>query len=266
MIEVEATGVHAGYGARPVLQGVDLQIPAGRVSVVVGANGCGKSTLLRCLARLHPLSSGSIRLGTTALDALPARTLAQQLAFLPQSPQAPVGLSVEALVAFGRHPYRGLFGRWSAADRDAVRRALQETDLSDFAQRPLEELSGGQRQRAWLAMTLAQQTPLLLLDEPASMLDPGHQLELLALIRRLADAGRTIVMVLHDLTAARHADQLIALDQGRLAACGTPRDVLTPALLHRLYGIDSHVLQAPDGSPVVVPLRATSLSETRSTP
>ena len=255
-MNIEVDDLHAGYGKHAVLRSLSLRIAPGAVSVIVGANGCGKSTLLRCMARLHRPASGAIRVGGDDLAALPATQRAQRIGFLPQFPQAPGGLRVEQLVAFGRHPHRRLLNRWSAADREAVREALAQTDLLDHAQRPLEQLSGGQRQRAWLAMTLAQQTPVLLLDEPASMLDPGHQLELLALIRRLANAGRSIVMVLHDLTAARHADHLITLDRGQLAASGAPGDVLTPALLRQLYGIDSHILQAPDGSPVVVPLRA----------
>lgn len=263
-MEMQIDQLHAGYGAQSVLRGLSLRIAPGAVTAVVGANGCGKSTLLRCMARLHRPASGHICVGGEAIATLPATQLARRIGFLPQFPQAPAGLRVEQLVGFGRHPHRRLLDRWSATDSEAVREALMQTDLLDFAQRPLDQLSGGQRQRAWLAMTLAQQTPVLLLDEPASMLDPGHQLELLALIRRLAETGRTVVMVLHDLTAARHADHLIALDRGQLAASGAPRDVLTPTLLRQLYGIDSHILQAPDGSPIVVPLRALQTHERTS--
>ncbi|WP_268870490.1 MFS transporter [Methylocaldum szegediense] len=256
MLDLRVENLSAGYGAKTVLKDFSVHIPPGRITAIVGANGCGKSTLLRCLAGLHRPASGRVWLGNEELRALSAAALSRRIGFLPQFPQAPAGLRVASLVALGRHPHRGLLGRWSSEDEEAVQEALQLTDLMELAQRPLDTLSGGQRQRAWLAMMLAQSTPVLLLDEPGSMLDPGHQLELLALLRALADTGRTVVVVLHDLIAARHADWLVALDRGELAACGTPEEVLTEDVLRRLYGIDSHILRAPDDRPVAVPLRA----------
>ncbi|MCQ8119979.1 MFS transporter [Methylomonas rosea] len=255
MLEFRVDQVFAGYGAEPVLRDLSLQIPAGRVTAIVGANGCGKSTLLRCLARLHHPHSGRIRLNNEDLRHSSTADFARSVGFLPQFPQAPVGLSVNALLVLARHPHRHWMARWSEEDEAARREALRLTNLSDMAGQPLERLSGGQRQRAWMAMMLAQSTPVLLLDEPGSMLDPGHQLELIALLRALADAGRTIVVVMHDLIAARHADWLVALDDGRLAACGSPTEVLNPLLLRQLYGIDSHILTAPDGTPIAVPVR-----------
>jgi iron complex transport system ATP-binding protein len=268
LMELRAEHLGAGYGAQAVLRDVGLRIAAGEVVAVVGANGCGKSTLLRCLAGLHRPDSGRVLAGERDLRDLPAQALAQRLGFLPQFPQAPAGIRVEQLVAFGRHPHRSLLRRWSAADEAALREALRRTDLAALAQRPLDQLSGGQRQRAWLAMVLAQATPLLLLDEPASMLDPGHQLELLELIRSLAGDGRSVVMVLHDLGAARHADRLVALDRGRVIADGAPRAVLTRELVQRLYGIDSHILHAPgDDTPIVVPRRgAANPASSRNVP
>jgi iron complex transport system ATP-binding protein len=259
-MDIVVDALSAGYGGTPVFAGVDLRLRAGEVVAIVGANGCGKSTLLRCLARLHEPLAGCIAIDGENLDSLSARSLALKLGFLPQFPQAPAGLKLSALVAFGRHPHRGWLAPWSRADEDAVRDALARTNLADFADKPVDTLSGGQRQRAWLALVLAQQTPILMLDEPTSMLDPGHQQELLSLIRELGDAGRSIVMVLHDLSSAgRYADRLVALAEGRVVADGAPREVLTTTLVRRLYGIDSHILRAPDdGAPVVVPARIDS--------
>ncbi|MEI8571582.1 MFS transporter [Methylomonas sp. WH-1] len=259
MLAFRVDQVIAGYGAEPVLRDLSLQIPAGRVTAIVGANGCGKSTLLRCLARLHQADSGCIQLGEDDLRLFSTADLARSVGFLPQFPQAPVGLRVNDLLALARHPHRHWMVSWSAEDEAARCEALRLTDLTELAGQPLDKLSGGQRQRAWIAMMLTQSTPVLLLDEPGSMLDPGHQLELIALLRALADAGRTVVVVMHDLVAARHADWLVALDNGRLAACGSPVDVLNPVLLRQLYGIDSHILTAPDGTPVVVPVRQADL-------
>lgn len=268
-MKLRIEGLSAGYAKQPVLRELSLELAVGQVIAIVGANGCGKSTLLRCLARLHAVTAGRVMLDGDDLATLKPEVLARRVGFLPQFPQAPAGLPVAALVAFGRHPHRRLLNRWSAADEAAVQDALRRTDLLAFATRSIDELSGGQRQRVWLAMVLAQATPLLLLDEPTSMLDPGHQEGLLGLIRSLADDGRTVVMVLHDLScAARHADQLVALHQGRVLASGPPREVLTAELVHTLYGIDAHILHAPDdGAPVIVPARAqprpSSLPEIR---
>ncbi|WP_445371203.1 MFS transporter [Methylomonas sp. HW2-6] len=255
MAEFRVDNLSAGYGNKPVLSDLSLLIPAGRITAIVGANGCGKSTLLRCLAGLHRPGSGHIYLDDEPLPRMPPSELARRVGFLPQFPSAPSGLRVEELVALGRHPHRKWLRQWSDEDADRVSEALILTDLTELAGQPLDVLSGGQRQRAWMAMLLAQTTPVLLLDEPGSMLDPGHQLELFALLRVLADAGRTVVVVMHDLVAARHADWLVALDSGRLAACGPPSAVLDRALIRSLFGIDSNVLQAPDGNPVVVPVR-----------
>ncbi|CDG83712.1 ABC transporter ATP-binding protein [Janthinobacterium agaricidamnosum] len=255
--------LHACHQKTPVLHGIDLSIEPGKVTVIVGPNGCGKSTLLRCMARLHQPSQGSVRLGADDLWRMRPQQAARRLALLPQAPQAPEGISVAGLVSYGRHPHQGLLRQWSADDERAVREAMQAADVTALAQRPLEQLSGGQRQRCWLAMVLAQETPLLLLDEPTSMLDLGHQVDVLNRIRQLAAAGRGVVMVLHDLmAAARYADTLVALRDGRVLASGAAREIVTPQLVRQLYQVDADVLSAPgDGAPVVVP--AAPLEQSR---
>lgn len=262
---LQVLGLHAGYGSTPALRGVDLQLRRGQVMAVVGANGCGKSTLLRCMAGLLPLQRGQVLLDGEPLHAMPLASRARRLALLPQQALAPEGLTVAQLVAFGRRPHQqaalGLWQRWSAQDEQVLAQSLRDCDLLDLAGRRLDQLSGGQRQRAWLAMVLAQQTPWLLLDEPTSALDLGHGHALLSLVRRLAEAGRGILMVLHDLgAAARHADWLLALQEGRVVAAGPPREVVTPGLVRQLYGLEARVLATPgDGAPLVVPLMAAEL-------
>ena len=252
---IDVLALHAAHGAQPVLRGIELQLRAGEVSVIVGPNGCGKSTLLRCIARLHRPDRGQVRLDGADVHARSPREAARHVALLPQSPTAPDGITVGALVRFGRHPHQRLWQQWSLADEQAVRAAMQATGVLPLADRLVEQLSGGQRQRCWLAMALAQETPWLLLDEPTSMLDLGHQGEVLSRVRALAEGGRGVVMVLHDLVAAaRHADQLIAMKDGQVVAAGPPASVVTPALVRQLYGVEVHVLARPgDGAPVVVP-------------
>ena len=224
-----ATGLSAGYGDSVVLDGLDLAVPPGRISVIVGANACGKSTLLRTMSRLISPQRGHVLLDGKSIHRIPPRELARTLGLLPQSPIAPEGITVADLVRRGRHPHQGLFSRWTKADDEAVAAALAATRTVDLAERPVDELSGGQRQRVWIAMALAQQTELLLLDEPTTFLDISHQIEVLDLLTDLNQArGTTIVMVLHDLNlAARYADHLIAMANGRLHSSGRPEEVLT---------------------------------------
>ena len=253
---ISIDGVHARHGARAVLHDITLDLAPGEVSVIAGPNGCGKSTLLRCIARLHQPSAGRICIGSEDVWAMRGRDSARRVAMLPQAPLTPEAITVAALVRYGRHPHQGLLRQWSQQDELAVQTALRDSGTLALAARPVSELSGGQRQRCWLAMALAQDTPVLLLDEPTSMLDLGHQVEVLDLVRRLARAGRTVVMVLHDLAAAaRYGDTLIALHGGRVIASGRPRAVVTPALVRALYGIEADILAAPgDGAPLVVPV------------
>lgn len=256
MNRISIESLTARHGERAVLHDVSLALAPGEITVIAGPNGCGKSTLLRCIARLHPLQGGRVRIGSQDVWAMRPRDSARLVAMLPQSPVTPEGITVAALVRYGRHPHQGLFRQWSNDDELAVQNALRDTGTLELAARPLGELSGGQRQRCWLAMALAQETPVLLLDEPTSMLDLGHQVEVLDLVRQLARNGRTVVMVLHDLAAAaRYGDTLIAMHAGRVVASGRPRAVVTPALVRQLYGIDADVLAAPhDGAPLVVPV------------
>ncbi len=244
------------YGARRVFEGLDLSLRGGVVTTIVGANGSGKSTLLRSLSRLLVPDRGAVLLDGQDLHRLPTRAVAQKLAILPQGPSAPEGLTVEELAWFGRHPHQGMFASRSAEDRRLVEWALDQTGMRVFASRPLESLSGGQRQRAWIAMSLAQGTDVLLLDEPTTYLDLSHQLEVLHLVRRLNEQeGKTIVMVLHDLNqAARYSGEIVAVQGGRVYAQGDPRDVVTKELLRDVFGLEAHLLSDPDtGTPHVIP-------------
>ncbi|MBR7744240.1 ABC transporter ATP-binding protein [Phycicoccus sp. BSK3Z-2] len=250
--------VRLGYGDRVVVDGVSLDVPTGRTTAVVGPNGCGKSTLLRGLGRLLRPVGGSVLLDGDEIGTLSTREVARRVGLLPQQPVVPEGVTVLELVERGRHPHHGLFRTWGRADEEAVAAALERTDLVHLAGVPVDSLSGGQRQRVWLALVLAQQTPVLLLDEPTSFLDVAHQLDVLDLVRGLSeDAGSTVVMVLHDLgMAARYADHLVAMRDGAIVAEGPPGEVVTPAVVEEVFGVSASVLTDPDtGTPVVVPRR-----------
>ncbi|GGL36162.1 ABC transporter ATP-binding protein [Phycicoccus endophyticus] len=253
--------VSLGYDGRVVVDGLSLRVPQGRTTVVVGPNGCGKSTLLRGLGRLLRPSGGAVLLDGEDIGGLPTREVARRVGLLPQQPVVPEGVTVLELVERGRHPHHGLFRTWGRADEEAVAAALERTDLVDLASTPVDSLSGGQRQRVWLALVLAQATPVLLLDEPTSFLDVAHQLDVLDLVRGLCeDAGCTVVMVLHDLgMAARYADHLVAMREGRVVAEGPPSEVVTPEVVEAVFGVTAAVLTDPEsGAPVVVPRRRTS--------
>ncbi len=246
-----------GYDGARVVHDLDLRLPPGRVTAIVGPNGCGKSTLLGALARVHGPQDGAVLLDGRDLAVLRPRDVARRIGLLPQQAEAPDGLTIRDLVRYGRHPHQGLLRQWSPEDATAVHRALAAADLLELADRPLDTLSGGQRQRAWIAMVVAQETAVVLLDEPTSALDLGHQLEVLDLVADLAAEGRTVVLVLHDLsTACRHADHLVAMREGRVVAEGPPAEVVTPALVRELYGVEAAVLVDPAaGTPVVCPIR-----------
>lgn len=247
--------LRAAYGDLVAVDGVDLRVHPGQVLAVVGPNGCGKSTLLRAMARLHRPTSGRVLIGDNDIWRLRPRHAAHRLTLLPQAPRAPEGITVTGLVQYGRHPHRSPLRQWSPDDERAVDEALRSTGTVDLADRPLDTLSGGQRQRCWVAMIVAQQTPVLLLDEPTSMLDLGHGTEVFSLIRSLAAHGHSIVMVVHDLaSAARYADMLLTMRGGRALACGPPREIVDAAMVAELYDVDADILHAPaDGSPVIVP-------------
>jgi iron complex transport system ATP-binding protein len=250
-----ARGLSLGYGANDIVQGLDVEIPAGRITTIVGPNACGKSTLLRGLARLLPPRTGNVTLDGTPLESMRTIDIARVLGLLPQTPVAPDGITVGDLVGRGRYPHQGWFRRWNAGDDRAVADALERTGTADLIDRKLSELSGGQRQRVWVAMALAQETELLLLDEPTTFLDINHQVELLDLLTDLNhNAGTTIVLVLHDLNLAfRYADHVVVMKAGRIAAEGVPVDVIDAALVTDVFGLACDVVPDPvSGTPMVV--------------
>jgi iron complex transport system ATP-binding protein len=257
MTNLRAEGVSLGYDGLRVIEGLDLTLPDGKITAVVGPNACGKSTLLRGLARLHPLDGGRITLGGDDITAMPRKELARKVGMLPQSSIAPDGVRVAELVSRGRYPHQGWFGRHSSDDDAVVATALESTGVAELADRPVAELSGGQRQRVWIAMVLAQQTDIVLLDEPTTFLDVRHQLDLLDLLTELnRDRGTTVVMVLHELNlAARYADHLVVMSAGRIVAEGAPSDVLTREVVDEAFGLRAQVVPDPvAGSPLVVPM------------
>ncbi|MCT7293429.1 ABC transporter ATP-binding protein [Rhodococcus sp. PAE-6] len=252
-----AENLELGYGNRTVVENLDLQVPPGRITCIVGANACGKSTLLRSMSRLLSPRGGHVLLDGKDVHRLPAKKLARTLGLLPQSPIAPEGIVVADLVGRGRHPHQRVLSRWSREDDAAVADALAATHTTELAERSVDELSGGQRQRVWIAMVLAQQTDLLLLDEPTTFLDVSHQVEVLDLLTDLnRDRGTTIVMVLHDLNlAARYADHLVAMADGSIYASGDPSEVLTGETVKAVFGLDSRVISDPvSGKPLVLPV------------
>ncbi|MET7704943.1 ABC transporter ATP-binding protein [Micromonospora sp. NPDC005413] len=246
-----------GYKDRVVISSLDLDVPPGKITAIVGANACGKSTLLRSMSRLLAPRAGHVLLDGKQVHRLPAKQLARTLGLLPQSPTAPEGITVADLVGRGRNPHQRVLSRWSREDDAAVAAALDATQTADLADRSVDELSGGQRQRVWIAMALAQQTDLLLLDEPTTFLDVSHQVDVLDLLTDLNQTrGTTIVMVLHDLNlAARYADHLIALADGRLHAAGEPAQVLTEECVRAVFGLESKVIIDPtSGKPLMLPI------------
>ncbi|MCW2848908.1 MAG: ABC-type Fe3+-siderophore transport system, ATPase component, partial [Marmoricola sp.] len=252
-----AQDVSLGYGERPVVHELTTAVPDHRVTVIVGANACGKSTLLRGMARLLKPSAGAVLLDGMPIGTLAPRQVARTLGLLPQNPVTPEGVSVVDLVGRGRHPHQGALSRWSRADEQAVTEALELTGTLDLADRLVDELSGGQRQRVWVAMALAQQTDLLLLDEPTTYLDVAHQVEVLDLLAELNETrGTTIVMVLHELNlAARYADHLVAIADGRVHAAGSPEEVLTEETVLAVFGLDCRVIDDPvSGRPLMLPI------------
>ena len=254
---LETQGLVLAYGDRPVVDDLSIAVPDGRFTVVVGANGCGKSTLLRGMARLVAPVRGVVLLDGKSVHDTPSKEVARVLGLLPQAPVAPEGITVTDLVGRGRYPHQGWFRRWTAADDEAVARALAATGTTDLADRRIEDMSGGQRQRVWIAMALAQETDLLLLDEPTTYLDLAHQVDVLDLLTDLnAERGTTVVVVMHDLNlACRYADHMIAMADGAVAAQGPPAEIVTAELVQRVFGLESLVVPDPvSGTPTVVPI------------
>ncbi len=262
MTALRAENLHFAYQDKVVLDDLSFSLPRGKLIGIVGPNGSGKSTLLKLLARQLPLQRGTVEVHGKPLGHYSLKALARELAFLPQRPVLAEGIRVEQLVQYGRHPHQGWFNQWSAEDARQVARAREAMQLDAIWQRNAASLSGGQAQRAWLGMILAQDTDLILLDEPTSALDIGHQAEVMDAVHGIAAAGRTVLIVIHDLgIAARYCDELIALADGRIQAMGPAREVMTKALVDRLYDTDVDILHAPgDGAPVIVPRRRRALA------
>ncbi|GGX38792.1 ABC transporter ATP-binding protein [Streptomyces noursei] len=256
MSRLTAEGLTLAYDQRTIAENLSVAIPDHSFTVIVGPNACGKSTLLRALSRMLKPTAGAVLLDGQTISSLPAKQVARTLGLLPQSSVAPDGITVADLVARGRYPHQGLLRQWSAEDERIVQESMAATGVAALADRYVDELSGGQRQRVWIAMALAQQTPLFLLDEPTTYLDIQHQIEVLDLCATLhEEQGRTLVAVLHDLNqAARYATHLIAMKDGEVIAEGAPSDIVTADLVGRVFGIDCRIIDDPEtGTPLVVP-------------
>ncbi|NLD76956.1 MAG: ABC transporter ATP-binding protein [Acidimicrobiales bacterium] len=253
---LQARGISVSYGDDPVVRDLDLDVAEGSFTVIIGPNACGKSTLLRALSRLMRPDAGEVLLDGRPLDRFRSKELARRLGLLAQSSIAPTGITVSDLVARGRYPHQRVFEHWSPGDEAAVNEAMEATKVTDLARRRVEDLSGGQRQRVWIAMVLAQQTPVMLLDEPTTFLDIAHQIEVLELCRELREEhGRTLVAVLHDLNqACRYASHLVAMNDGRIVAQGDPAEVVDAALIEKVFSLRCQVVTDPvSGTPLVVP-------------
>ncbi|WP_299533752.1 ABC transporter ATP-binding protein [uncultured Streptomyces sp.] len=259
-----ARDLRLGYGGREIVSGLDVDVPPGRITMIVGPNACGKSTLLRSMARLLTPTGGTILLDGRDIRSMPTREVAGILGILPQTPVAPEGITVADLVGRGRYPRQGWLRKWTAADDEAVAEALLATDVLELAARPVDELSGGQRQRVWIAMALAQHTDVLLLDEPTTYLDISHQLDVLDLLTDLnRERGTTLVAVLHDLNlACRYADHLVAMKAGAIVAEGRPAEVVTEELVTEVFGMRCSVVPDPaSGTPMIVPMGRHHVAE-----
>jgi iron complex transport system ATP-binding protein len=247
LASLSTENLQIGYGDKIIVDNLNLQIHKGEITTIIGANGCGKSTILKTMARVHAANSGVVYLDGKMIHKVPTKEIAKKMAVLPQSPDAPSGLTVYELISFGRSPHQSGFGRLSEEDRKVINWALEVTGLTTFAYQAVDSLSGGQRQRAWIAMAIAQETELLLLDEPTTYLDMAHQLEILKLLEKLnRDEGRTIVMVIHDLNhAARFSHHMVALRSGKIVKEGTAEEVMTHQVLKEVFQIDAEIVKDP---------------------
>lgn len=257
-----ARNLTLAYDRATILRGLHLEIPAHQITALVGSNGCGKSTLLKGLARLLKPQGGNIYLDGVAIAKLPTKAVAKQLGLLPQGPSAPEGLTVRELVALGRYPHQSWLQQWSQEDEQMTEQALAMTGMVELGNRPLDRLSGGQRQRAWIAMVLAQNPEILLLDEPTTFLDLAHQIEVLDLLYDLnRTQGRTVIMVLHDLNqACRYADYLVAMQQGTIVAQGAPNNIMTEDMVQEVFGINSRIVKDPVAeTPMCIPISQRTL-------
>ncbi len=254
--ELSGIELRLSYQGPPVVEGLTINLPIGKITVIVGPNGCGKSTLLRAFARVLTPDDGEVILHGERIQNMPTRYVARQLGLLPQNQRTPDSIIVKDLIRRGRYPHQRLFDQWSKKDEEAVSKALQITGLENFSERLVDELSGGQRQRVWIAMVLAQDTPIMLLDEPTTHLDMAHQIEILELLNRLSvEEERTIVMVLHDINlAARYAANLVAMRDGSVIYSGKPSDIVSSEMVESVFNLRTVVISDPvTGSPLVIP-------------
>lgn len=244
---LEGKGLKVGYDGKIIIPHMDVKIEEGKITSLIGPNGCGKSTLLKALARIIPIEEGEVLLDGENIFTSKTKEIAQKMALLPQAPQAPAGLSVEELVSYGRYPHKRGFGSLDRKDHELIDRAMKHTNVYDLKDRDIATLSGGQRQRAWIAMALAQDTPLILLDEPTTYLDMSHQLEILELLKELNEKEKkTIVLVIHDLNlAARFSDRLIAMKDGEIRYEGDVDSVMTKQMLAQVFGLDAYIVEDP---------------------
>ncbi|SDZ41967.1 iron complex transport system ATP-binding protein [Evansella caseinilytica] len=255
MVTLATKELGIAYGEHDIVRGLNMDVPEGKVTTIIGPNGCGKSTILKTMARILKPKTGVVYLDGKAIHQQSTKEMAKKMAILPQTPEAPSGLTVAELVSYGRFPHQNGFGRLDKEDRRVIDWAIDVTGMTSFCDRPIEALSGGQRQRVWIAMALAQETDLLLLDEPTTYLDLAHQLEVLQLLEKLnKDEKRTIVMVIHDLNhAARFAHHMVALNSGTIIKEGAPKEVMTSGVLKDVFNIDAEIVQDPrTGKPVCI--------------
>ncbi|MZI93132.1 Fe(3+) dicitrate ABC transporter ATP-binding protein FecE [Vibrio sp. CAIM 722] len=246
--------LHLGYGKQSIVKGVNITIPEQKIVALLGPNGCGKSTLLKGLARILEPESGTVFWNGQEIHSVSSRELAQQLALLPQAQEPPEGVTVRNVVGYGRSPYTGFWGQLATDDKTMVEQAMQATGVTELADTLITDLSGGQRQRVWLAMTLAQDTDYILLDEPTTYLDLNHQVELMKLMRRLNQQGKTLITVLHDINqACRYCDYLIVMKDGQVVTQGEPEKILTAELLQSVFELDAEIHRDPiAGTPMCV--------------
>ncbi|MGG7058171.1 ABC transporter ATP-binding protein [Clostridium tertium] len=250
MEAISVKNLSVAYESNTIIEDMNLSIPKGKISIIIGANGCGKSTLLKTIARINKPKSGDILINNKNIKKIKEKDIAREVAFLPQGPVCPNGLTVRELVAFGRFPHQKMIGGLNNHDKDIIDWAIEETGLSEFADREVENLSGGQRQRAWIAMTLAQETDIIMLDEPTTYLDMSYQLEVLEVLQKLnREKQITVVIVLHELNnACRFADNIIGLKKGKIVCKGRPIEVINKENLKEIYGIDAKLQLSEDGS------------------
>lgn len=262
---LHTTELNIGYGDTAIVNDLNLTVPTGQITALVGANGSGKSTILKTMARLMKPKSGGVLLDGQSIHSQSTKQVAKQLAILPQNPTAPDGLTVSELVAYGRFPHQKGFGTMTSEDKSIIQWSIEVTGMTDFYDRPVDQLSGGQRQRAWIAMALAQQTEILFLDEPTTFLDMAHQLEVLHLLHKLnKEEGRTIIMVVHDLNhASRYAHHIVAIKSGTVISEGTPQQVMTKDVLRKVFGIEADIVPDPrTGVPLCLPYQLSTVEST----